>query len=593
MSDNPKFTYLTDVSLNFLSDDEKHNHINLDDFSRGRYNYTFKTSKGMERNDVNIELEYDWPTDHYALGSWQRIMTFDDVIKIIRKGKVLHWSGKDEKDFSLHLTFNCKDISQGRISGTGKRIGRISPAFWITTKVKDGEYDGEYIPKTIRDNMPDDEGREYYLDCSKRKLAGELLAELRVGSYRETSNSSNDVRDVSIGLYISVLRSLMSRLYEISECSDENKAEMKTGEYQTDDKDLKSFANSKINLQKLVDKINKELAHNDHLTIKFHHLWKSMAEARYGRNSHTFTVKKEGKEQEYSIVFGTYYRQVCRIREDERDNAKKIELSTYHLIDYIEDFIHTFFSDDSNNKNIENYLSIDFPVYADQYSISLPQNRNTRILEQMLRKTKENFTDECISSFESQLLQLGLISDDVPVEIVDKFSIKKGPSLSFTFRADMEDFNFEQWAKEHIRKFNIIFQKRTSEQLNSIDILSDRNIITPYSENDLTEKAVCEFVDTYKNDSMMIWPTHPRKHNFWQDGAAYAPFYLIEDQSESISWNIEKIEVRISDYMEDKEKDILFYRVQIVFVPKIEIINPDKIYRLLFRAIPRPKAARH
>ena len=585
MSSNQEFTHLTDVSLNFLSDDERHNHIDLDGFSRGRYNYTFKISKGMEGDDVNIELEYDWPTDHYPLGSWHGIMTFDDVIEIIRKEKVPYWSGKDEEDFSLRLTFNCKDISQGRISGTGKIIGKISPAFWITTKVKDGEYDGEYIPKTIRDNMPfDDKGRTDFFKHFKRKLAGELLAELRVGSYRETSNSSNDVRDVSIGLYISVLRSLIARLYEISECSDENKAEMKTGEYQTDDKDLKSFANSKINLQKLVDKINKELAHNDHLTIKFHHLWKSMAEARYGRNSHTFTVKKEGKEQEYSIVFGTYYRQVCRIREDERDNAKRIELSTYHLIDYIEDFIHTFFSDDSNNKNIENYLSIDFPVYADQYSISLPQNRNTRILEQMLKITKDAFFDKYISRLESILLQSGLIFDDVSIEIVDKFSIKEGSSFPFDFPADMEVHNFEIRAKGHIRKFNIIFQERTSKQLNGIDIPPDRNIITTYSENDLTEKAVREFVGPFKNDSMMIYPTYLRVSNFWQDGVAYAPFYLIEDQSESISWNIEKIEVRISDYMEDKEKDILFYRVQIVFVPKIEIINPDKIYRLLFRA---------
>ena len=128
MSNNQNFTYLTDVSLNFLSDDERHNHIDLDGFSRGRYNYTFKISKGMEGDDVNIELEYDWPTDHYALGYRQRIMTFDDVIKIIRKGKVLHWSGKDEED-SLYLTFDCKDISQGRISGVGKISRRINMVF--------------------------------------------------------------------------------------------------------------------------------------------------------------------------------------------------------------------------------------------------------------------------------------------------------------------------------------------------------------------------------------------------------------------------------------------------------------------------------
>ena len=582
MSNNQNPTYLTDVSLNFLSDDERHNHIDLDGFSRGRYNYTFKISKGVEGDDVNIELEYDWPTDHYALGSWQRIMTFDDVIEIIRKGNVLHWRGKDEEDFSLRLTFNCKDVSQGRINGTGKISSRISMVFRkITKEVKDGEY----ILKAIRDGMPDDEGREYATDFFKRELAGELLAELRASSYWETNNASNDMRDVNIGLYISCLRSLMARLYEIFDCSDENKAKIKAREYQTMDIDLKSFANTDINLQGFVNRINKELTRKGHLTIKFRHLWKSMTEARYGRNSHTFTVKKGDKEQEYSIAFGTYYSQVCTIREDERDNVKKIELSTYHLIDYIESFIHKFFSDNSNNENIDNYLSIDFPVYANQYSISLPQNRNTQILEQMLRKTKDAFFDTYICHLEDQLLQSGLISDDVPVEIVDKFSIKKGSSLSFTFPADMEDVHFEYWAEELIRNIGISFKEMIAEKLNSIDLPPDRNIITPYSENNLTEKAeiIREFVDPYKNDSIMIWPTYLRVPKFWQDGAAYAPFYLIENQSESISWNIEKIEVYISDCIE--EDGVLFYGVQVVFVPKIEIINPDKIYRLLFRAI--------
>ena len=415
MSNNQNPTYLTDVSFSFLSDDERHNHIDLDGFSRGRYDYTFKISKGIERNDVNIELEYDWPTDHYALGSRQRIMTFDDVIEIIRKGKVLHWRGKDEED-SLYLTFNCKDISQGRISGTGKIGGRISTVFWkLTKEVKDGEY----ILKAIRDDMPDDEGREYALDFFKRELTGELLAELRASSYWETNNASNDMRDVNIGLYISCLRSLMARLYEIFDCSDENKAEMKAGKYKPGDARIKEFARSSINLQELVHKINKELSRNDYLAIEHEHLWNAMTEARYGRSSHTFTVKKGDKEQEYSIAFGTYYRQVCTIGEDERDNVKKIELSTYHLVDYIESFIHKFFSDNSNNKNIDNYLSIDFPVYANRYSISLPQNRNTRILEQMLKITKDAFFDTYISQLESRLLESGLISDDVPVEIVD------------------------------------------------------------------------------------------------------------------------------------------------------------------------------
>ena len=159
----------------------------------------------------------------------------------------------------------------------------------------------------------------------------------------------------------------------------------------------------------------------------------------------------------------------------------------------------------------------------------------------------------------------------------------------------MEDVHFEHWAEEHIRNIGIGFTEMIAEKLNSIDLPSDRSIITPYTNDDLTKEAsiILEFIEPFynNNDRMVIYPTYLRVSNFWQDGTAYAPFYLIEDQSESIHCSIEKIEVYISDCIE--EDGVLFYGVRVVFVPKIEIINPDKIYRLLFRAISRPKAARH
>ena len=258
-------------------------------------------------------------------------------------------------------------------------------------------------------------------------LEDELLSEIRLGS---KYGSSDEDLYCNIQLYMGLLRNFISRLLVIDLCADEKVNLMDKDLFK--DKQLKEFARSNIKLNKLVKQINKELRNSiniinnkrvnngleeieiDKNPITFDMLWNSINGARYARVQYRSGI--------YVFSFSSYYSHITIRPDHVRGELINIPISVYRIIDCIESYVRSYFSDDQHNEKIKNYISKNFDATGGAYCLTLPQDIRKSVKEVLAERCEGKIFRHYIGKLHSLLAD----NFDIPIRIVEKLDDLNG-----------------------------------------------------------------------------------------------------------------------------------------------------------------------
>ena len=429
----------------------------------------------------------------------------------------------------------------------------------------------------------------------KDMLRDELLSEIRLSS----RHGGGEDRHCNIKLYMGVLRGIISRLLVINLCADKKVNILDKNLF--GDKQLKEFARSNIKLNKLAKQINRELngsinrinneRKNNGLEqievgktqITFDMLWEAINKSRYSRSQY--------RSGNYVFSFTSYHSHITIRPDHVRGELINIPISVYRIIDCIESYVRSYFSDDKHNEKIKNYLPQHFDATGGAYCLMLPQDISKNVKDILAERAGKKVIDYYIRKLHSLLAD----SFNIPIRIVEKLDDLNGDGfLTPMFPVDMHESDFERWADDHVRKISKFIKEDIARELSDVDLISGQEIITQYSYNDLQNEIqsgagniigslLRDHVHGYdwldRND-ILISPIYCNTPSINRNENQYLAEYFIRDGG--VSASITQLEICYIGHREYESNGTQVYIIKIGIHRKIDIIDPSKVYRFLF-----------
>ena len=535
--------------------------------------------KTTEKRDVTLKLGF--PIDGIPYYGDARNVPFKEILTIM-EGKSVRWRGRriegDEELENVDGTFKCTKVDGEYLLGFGtiKKSGIQTSTRTIHAEEGfDGNKSKYWIEQTSGERLSDlEKEREAFL-FYKDQLKRELLSKIRASSKNETNKNNQEDRKVNIENYVSILRSVMAQLHTIRGCGGE----------------LRYFVEQSIGCCDFAKHIRRMLSESirrrgvekhqvGQKELNFERIWRFIDSVRYGnRGREENKYQPEFKLKDYSAKFriSSDFHQPCNITF-EADNKLIIAISIYHLSSYVEEYVHKLFSDDTKDGCIKDYLEEHHSKHSyGLYSIPLPQDIGTGIIETFLRRNEEWFNNIFKTKFKEGLLKSGLLQNaDLPID-----DDVKGPGCLITFRLEPEttknnmELYLERDAEECVREVSLALRKKVVENLNVLDLPRETLAECSVDEYRPTLLKLVPNLFSAERIGVPYWD----ERNIKRGGREYVPEYIIEKGA--VSRDIEKIELSISREKDDKY-DILFFKVMIVVVLNVEVIDTNKIHRVLF-----------